>query len=99
MCVVIRAFERESVSVCVSVCVKERERESFIDQQMKAVCVMRTRQPDGLMGNKKPFIYLYNLIKWHVFLSPGVYVCPCVLMCVRVCVCVCVCVCLVFNDK
>lgn len=78
-----------SQCICASMCVCV----SFIDQQMcVCVCVMRSRRPDGLMGNKKPFIYLYDLIKWHLFLSLGV--------CVHAwwCACVCVCVpCLMTN--
>lgn len=71
------------VRVCVCVLVRTWVCVSFIDQQMKSgVCVMRSRQPDGLMGNKKPLIYLYDLIKWHLFLSLGVCMCPCEVVCV-----------------
>lgn len=64
---------------------------------MRGVCVMKSRQPDGHMGNKKAFIYLYDLIKWHLLMSPG----GCVLVPGNTCVCAlaAVCVCLVFNDK
>lgn len=56
MCVVIRAFD----SVCVFLCVRACVCVNFIDQQMKAVCVMRSRRPDGLMGNKN-LLFIYTI--------------------------------------
>lgn len=54
MCVVIHALGLACVRVCVCVCL------GFIDQQMKAVNVMKIRQPDGLMGNKN-LLFIYTL--------------------------------------
>lgn len=80
MCVVIRAFHLQ--------CVYAGVRASFIDQQMKAAGVMRSRGPDGLMGNTK-FLFIYT--GW----LNGV--CFCLLVCM--CVFVWWCVRLLFNDK
>jgi len=72
MCVVIRAFDLECVYLlCMWVCV------SFIDRQMKAVYVMKSRRPDGLMGNK-------NLLFIYTIWLNGICFCLLVCMCAHV---------------
>ena len=76
MCVVIRAFDSECVDA--GACV------SFIDQQMKAVSVMRSRGPDGLMGNTN-FLFIYTAwLNAICFCLARVGLC--VVVCVRLCV-------------
>lgn len=55
-----------TAAVCACLCVF-----ILINRSKHCVCVcekeMKSRQPDGHLGNRKPFIYLYDLIKWHLW--------------------------------
>lgn len=83
MCVVIRAFHLECVC----------ELYWPADESLERVCDEK-QGTRWTYGKYKLFIYLYNLIKWHLF---SVSWLVCVTMCGNVCLRACVC--LVFNDK